>query len=82
MKPLTPQETRILELIGQGHSSNEIGYALNISTHTVETHRKSLLVKMQARNSAELVRKAIQIKAISAHPKESETLNPNNYENE
>jgi DNA-binding CsgD family transcriptional regulator len=70
MKPLTPQELRILDLIGQGYSSGQIAYALNISTHTVETHRKNLLVKLEAKNSAELIRKAIQTKAISIYHKE------------
>ena len=70
MRPLTPQETRILDLIGQGHSSSQIAYSLNISTHTVETHRKNLLMKLEAKNSAELIRKAIQTKAISIHHKE------------
>jgi DNA-binding CsgD family transcriptional regulator len=70
MKPLTPQEIRILNLISQGHSSGQIAYTLNISTHTVETHRKNLLIKLEAKNSAELIRKAIQTKAISLHHNE------------
>ena len=69
MKVLTTQEKRILELIGQGYSSLEIARSLQISSHTVETHRKTLLAKFDARNSAALVRKAIQVKALSIHDK-------------
>ena len=60
MKSLTTQEKKIMELIGQGYSSIQIGYALNISSHTVETHRKTLLLKFDAKNTAELVRKALE----------------------
>jgi DNA-binding CsgD family transcriptional regulator len=67
MKSLTSQEKKILELIGRGLSSSRIAGVLQVSPHTVESHRKSLLVKFDAKNSAELVRKAIQLKALSIH---------------
>ena len=67
MKTITSQEKRILELIGQGNSTDEIARILQISSHTVETHRKRLLTKFDARNAAELVRKAIQGRALSVH---------------
>ena len=59
MKNITPQEKSILELIGQGFSTRKIAAALNISFHTVQTYRRSLLKKFDAGNSAELVRKAL-----------------------
>ena len=77
MKSLTSQEKKILELIGQGNSSARIASALQISTHTVESHRKSLLAKFDAKNGAELVRKAIQVKALSIHDSDDE-LKSNN----
>jgi len=58
MKPTTPQEMNILELIGRGLTTKQIALVLNISYHTVQTHRKSLLKKYDANNSAELIRKA------------------------
>jgi DNA-binding CsgD family transcriptional regulator len=61
MKQLTDREKKILELIGQGHSSAQIAYVLHISTHTVDSHRKNLLLKFDAKNSAELVRKSLQL---------------------
>jgi len=64
MKNITSQEKRILELISNGHSTAEIAFALSISPHTVESHRKNLLTKLEARNAAELIRKAIQLKIL------------------
>ena len=65
MKAATSQEKKILELIGQGYSTDQIAESLQISSHTVETHRKTLLIKFDARNDAELVTKAIQMKELS-----------------
>ncbi len=66
MKTLTTQEKRILRLIGEGHSTSRIADTLQISSHTVETHRKSLLSKFDARNAPELVKKAIHSKLLSS----------------
>ena len=59
MKSITPQEKSILELISQGLSTRKIANVLNISFHTVQSHRRSLLKKYDANNSAELVKKAL-----------------------
>ena len=60
MKIITPREKSILDLIGQGLSTNEIALALNISFHTVQSHRRSLLKKFDSKNSVELIRKALK----------------------
>ena len=60
MKPITPRERKILELIGQGYSSGQIADSLGISAHTVDGHRKKLLLKFNVKNAAQLVQKAIQ----------------------
>lgn len=44
--PLTPRETVILQLIGQGHSSRDIADMLGLSVRTVETHRLRLRRKL------------------------------------
>jgi len=59
MKPVTPTEWKILKLIAQGRSTNDVATALGISKFTVLSHRRSLLLKFDAANSAELVRKAL-----------------------
>ncbi|MBS1543129.1 MAG: helix-turn-helix transcriptional regulator [Bacteroidetes bacterium] len=65
MKSLTEAERKVLNLVSEGRSSIEIAAALNLSRHTIESRRKSLLIKFNARNSVELVKKAIAINAIT-----------------
>lgn len=57
---LSPREREVLLLIADGKESKVIANDLNISKETVSTHRKNLLAKTNARNSAELVKKAIR----------------------
>lgn len=83
MKPITLQEQKILKLIGQGYSTSQIAYAFGISAHTVESHRRNLLTKFDAKNSAELILKAIQAKILStSNPNQNENLNTTPHENE
>jgi len=57
---LSKREIEVLKLIVQEMTTQEIADALFISNHTVETHRKNLLDKLNARNIAGLVRYAYQ----------------------
>ncbi len=57
---LTKREMHILRLIAAEYTTSEIGEALAISTHTVETHRRNLLRKLNVRNAAGLVRFAVE----------------------
>lgn len=56
---LSQREREVLQLIAEGISTKEIAEKLHLSPGTVETHRKNLLKKFNARNSAELIRMAI-----------------------
>ena len=56
---LTKREIEVLNCIAAGLTTNEIAEELFISTHTVETHRKNLLAKIGVKNSAGLVKYAI-----------------------
>jgi len=58
---VTNKEHEILQLLGNGYSSKEIASMLSISFHTAETHRKNLLEKFEARNSAELIKKSSKV---------------------
>jgi DNA-binding CsgD family transcriptional regulator len=60
MQTVTPKEKLVLDLIAQGLSTKEMADKLNISFHTVESHRKMLRLKFEARNSVELIMKASQ----------------------
>jgi DNA-binding NarL/FixJ family response regulator len=57
---LTPREIEVLKLICQGMSNYQIASELFISIRTVEKHRVNILRKMQAVNTADLVRKSVE----------------------
>lgn len=65
---LTRREIEVLQLIASGLTNSEIAQQLFISIATVNTHRKSLLLKLEARNTAELVKNALQHRIISFDP--------------
>ena len=58
MSSFTGKEKEVLALISAGLTTKEIAGKLNISYHTVETHRKNLLRKAAAKNSAQLIQMA------------------------
>ncbi len=57
---LTNRELEILKLIAEENSNPEIAEQLFISIRTVDTHRRNLLDKLQAKNTAGLVRYALK----------------------
>jgi DNA-binding NarL/FixJ family response regulator len=61
---ITRREKEVLELIADGMTNNEIAQKLFISSTTVDTHRKNLLTKFEAKNTASLIRIAAQLKII------------------
>lgn len=52
---LTKREQEVLRLLGQGQSNREIAEFLDLSVRTVETHRASIMRKMDFQNIQELV---------------------------
>jgi two-component system nitrate/nitrite response regulator NarL len=57
--PLTPRETEILTLIGQGLSNKAVARRLGISVHTVKFHLEALFDKLGAASRAEAVAKGL-----------------------
>lgn len=57
---LTKREVEIIRLIASEMTNQEIADKLNISLRTVDTHRRNLLQKLGVKNTAGLVRYAIQ----------------------
>ena len=53
---LTPRERMVMDLLALGKSSKSIAVALHISVRTVESHRRTVLRKMNVSSAAELVR--------------------------
>ncbi|MEL6561559.1 MAG: response regulator transcription factor, partial [Bacteroidota bacterium] len=56
---LTKREKEVLKLIAKGLSTLEIAEILFVSKHTIDTHRKNLLGKLNIKNSVGLARYAI-----------------------
>jgi DNA-binding CsgD family transcriptional regulator len=56
---LSERELEILKRVSDGMSSHGIAQKLHLSLHTVNTHRKNMLEKANARNTPELIRYAI-----------------------
>ncbi len=63
--PLTKRELQVLRLIAEEYSNPEIAERLFISIRTVDTHRRNLLEKLGAKNTAGLVKHAIRLGLIS-----------------
>jgi DNA-binding NarL/FixJ family response regulator len=57
---LTRRENEILKLIAEGQTSQAIAAKLFISPRTVDTHRANLMQKLNVKNSAALVRYAVE----------------------
>jgi DNA-binding NarL/FixJ family response regulator len=58
---LTKREREVLKLLGEGLSTAEIAHNLQITTFTVDTHRKNLLTKSGLSKSAQLIRRAQEL---------------------
>jgi DNA-binding NarL/FixJ family response regulator len=61
---LTPREKEVLQLVAQGNSTKQVADKLGIGTRTVESHRVNMLKKMKVSNTAELVKKAVEMKLL------------------
>lgn len=61
---LTQREKDVLREIAAGMQTREIAERLHVSVNTVESHRKSLMLKLEARNAVELVVKAIRMRLV------------------
>lgn len=62
---ITPREKEVLELVAGGRSTKQIADKLKISIRTVESHRINMLKKFDVNNTAELIKRAIELKLIS-----------------
>lgn len=61
---ITRREKEVLALIADGLTNGEIAEKLFVSTTTVDTHRKNLLDKFDVKNTAALIRMALQSQII------------------
>ncbi len=57
---LTKREVEVVQLVCDGLTTVQIAEALNLSVHTVNTHRKNIMKKLHFKTPAELIRYAIE----------------------
>ncbi len=62
---LSDREKEVLRHIANGSTNKEVGDMLCISGRTVETHRRNILSKLEVRNTAEMIRYAIENKLVA-----------------
>jgi two-component system response regulator NreC len=62
---LSSREREILQLIAEGKSNKEVAALLNLSLHTVETHRTHILQKLNLHSIPELILYAVRKGIIS-----------------
>lgn len=61
LQQLTPRQREILQLIAEGKSTKDIGFLLDISIKTVETHRAQLMERLGVHDVPGLVRCAMRL---------------------
>jgi DNA-binding NarL/FixJ family response regulator len=62
---LTPQETRLLKLLAEGHSYGGAAAQLNVSVNTVRDHIRSIYEKLHVHSKSEAVGKALRNRLIN-----------------
>lgn len=62
---LTEREREVLQLLAEGKTNKEAAQLLNVSLHTVETHRTNFMQKLGLHNTAEIVIYAMRKRIIS-----------------
>lgn len=66
LEMLSPRQLEILQLIAEGQSTKEIGYRLQVSGKTVETHRRLLMQRLGIFDVAGLARFAMRSGLVTA----------------
>ncbi len=58
---LTNREKEVLQLVVEGLTTYEIAEKLDLSEHTINSHRKNIAFKLDAKNLAELITKSVKM---------------------
>ena len=62
---LTLREREVLQLLLDEENNRQIGKSLEISTRTVETHRKNIMLKLDVKNNIGLIKKVLSYQLFS-----------------
>ncbi len=60
LERLTPRQREVLQLVAEGHTTQEIARMMGLSVKTVETHRTQLMERLDIHDIAGLVRYAVR----------------------
>lgn len=63
---LSPREYEVLQLITKGHKTVQIADELNVSVHTINSHRKNILKKLNLKSPTELIVYALETGLVKA----------------
>lgn len=64
---LTPRELEVIDLIGAGLSTKEISARLNLSTHTVKSHVRNVMVKLALHTRLQIAAHSHRERALPHH---------------
>src|SRR5207247_779620 len=59
VEQLSDRELEVFQLIGEGHSTRQIGESLHLSVSTVETYRAHIKRKLGLENATQLMQHAV-----------------------
>src|SRR5204863_8849652 len=59
-KLLSPREQDILRLLGEGLSNEKVAERVGVSTQTIHSHRRNIMVKLGIHSTPELIRYAME----------------------
>jgi DNA-binding NarL/FixJ family response regulator len=65
---LSPREIEIVRMIASGENTKEIADKLCLSTHTVYTHRKNIMRKLQINSASEMILYAMKTGIVDRGP--------------
>ena len=68
LKTLTPQQTRVLGMIGEGLLNKQIAYELGVSEATIKAHVSAILLKLHVDSRTQAVIQMAKIGAAPAGP--------------
>jgi len=62
---LTPRETDVLQMVGEGYSSKEIAQSFGLSARPIYAHRSNIMRKLKLRGATDMTRLAVKLKLVS-----------------
>lgn len=62
---LSERELQIIQFIAEGYTNSQIAAIIYLSNHTVNTHRKNIMKKLNVNNTAGIVMYAVKTEMVS-----------------